>query len=125
MQQNLDRVITRIDGRRERLPVCVRGADKFNLGLVAGDLAVEASYCETEVTQSAEQQNKERDKGAARPDESLAPLASTGELRATLPPAFRQKIELNESRRFFHADHLWLTGQNFIHGVAQFETRLV
>src|SRR5213593_1914524 len=74
MQQDFDRVITRIDGRSECLPVLFRRADKRRLRRIVRNTLVKASNREPHQAEIREQEEKKSSVSATCPEESLSPF---------------------------------------------------
>ena len=73
MQQNFDRVITRIDRRSQCLPVRFRRADELRLGSIVCNARVKASYLKSEQAQIRKQEKDKRNVSATYPHEPLSP----------------------------------------------------
>ena len=92
MQQDFDRVITRVDGSRERLPVCFCRADKLGFRRVVRNTPVKASYLKSRQPEIRKQENEKRSISATYPEESPSPFRLPDRLRTATSPAFWQEI---------------------------------
>jgi hypothetical protein len=92
MQQNFDRVIARIDSRRQRLPIRLRRTNKLRLRRVTRYVPVQASNREAHEAEVCQQKEEERSVSTACPDEPPPPFRLLGQLSAPASPAFRQQI---------------------------------
>src|SRR5882724_984259 len=76
--QNFDRVIARIDSRRQRLPILLRGANKLRLRRVPHYAPIQASNREAHEAEVCQQKKEERGVSAACPNEPLSPFRLLG-----------------------------------------------
>src|SRR5262249_20883654 len=95
MQQNFDRIVTRIDRRSQCLPVRFRGADELCLRSIVCNPSVKDSYLKTEQAQIRNQKNEKRDVSATYPHQSHSPFCLPEQLRATATPALWQQVQFN------------------------------
>src|SRR6266700_1900836 len=74
VQQNFDRVITRIERRSQCLPVRFRRADELRTGSVMCNARVKPPYLKSEQAQVRKQEKQKRKVSATDPDEPLSPF---------------------------------------------------
>src|SRR5262249_19855964 len=95
MLQDFDRVIMRINCRRQRFPPCFRRAHELSPGGVVRNGTVKLSYLKPQQCEVSKKQNDNSDVSATYPDKPFLPLYLPRQLNAAAAPAFRQKIQFN------------------------------
>src|SRR5438477_1994545 len=125
VQQNLDRVVARIDRRAERFPVGFSLTNELRLRCVARNKAIKSCNRETRVAKKKEKEQKDRRVGAAGQSKSLLPFAAFNQVRPPLPPTVRQEIEFNGRGRRFDSHQLSWRSENTLNGIAKFVTAFI
>src|SRR5947207_4711249 len=125
VQQNFDRVVTRIDRRAERFPVGFGLTNKLRLRSVSRNQAIKSCNRETRVAKIKWKEKTDRRIRATGQSKSLPPFAAFNQVRPPLPPTVRQQIEFNGRGRRFDSHQLSWSRENTLNGIAKFVTAFI
>src|ERR1700731_5294931 len=125
VQQNLDRVVARVDRRCERFPLSFGLTNELRLRRVARNQSIKSCDRETGVAKIKQKEQKDSGVGAAGQNESFLPFAAPNQLDTPLSPTVRQEIEFNGSRRRLDTHKLGRARQNSLDRVTQLVTTFI
>src|SRR5215831_13978780 len=125
MQQDLDRIKTGINGRRQRPPVGFGLPNELSWRGVTRNQVIESRNRKTSVAKIEQEKQKNGCVGTASQSKPPPPFDPLNKLGAPLSPTVRQEVEFNRRRRRLDADKFGRPRQNSLHSVAQLVTGFV